>query len=221
MPATSPNAELGGISPAELKFGTTDLARFKLPPPLLPGADYSDIIHRLNDNLAIVRSITNSFQEKLRSQRTTTHFPQNQFQPGDKILWNPREQPTSLRSTKLAPKLLGPYTVILQTKNDVLCEHVITNKHMTFHADRITLFVSTDNNAHKSGLIDREEYVITKILSDNGKFTNKKQLRFLFQWDGYGPDDNSWEPWSELKMTKQLHAYLREVGQSHLIPHNI
>ena len=59
--ATSPNAELGGLSPAELKFGTTDLARFNLPPPLLPGANYLDIVQRLNKNLAIVRSITNSF----------------------------------------------------------------------------------------------------------------------------------------------------------------
>ena len=219
--ATSPNAELGGLSPAELKFGTADLARFKLPPPLLPGADYSAIIHRLNENLAIVRSITNSFQEQLRSQRTTAHFPHNKFQPGDKILWNPREQPTSLRSSKLAPKLLGPYTVILQTKNDVLCEHIITNKRMTFHADRITLFVSTDNDARKAGLLDREEYVITQILSDNKKFNNKNQLKFLVQWEGYGPNDNSWEPYSELKLTTQLHAYLCKVGQSHLIPPNI
>ena len=219
--ATSPNAELGGLSPAELKFGTADLARFNLPPSLLPGANYSVIVQRLNENLAIVRSITNSFQEKLRSQRTKAHFPHNQFQPGDKILWNPREQPTSLRSSKLSPKLLGPYIVILQTKNDVLCKHVITNKEMTFHADRITLFVSTDNNARTAGLLDRDEYVIAQILSHRGKFTHKKQLEFLVQWDGYGPEYNSWEPWTELRLTTQLHAYLRTIGQSQCIPNNL
>ena len=31
-PATSPNYELGGLSPAELKFGTLNYKKFQLPP---------------------------------------------------------------------------------------------------------------------------------------------------------------------------------------------
>ena len=92
---------------------------------------------------------------------------------------------------------------------------------MTFHADRITPFVSTNDNAYNAGLLDREEYIIKQILNHRGTFTNKKNLKFLVQWDGYGPEHNSWEPWSELRLTTQLHAYLRNVGQSHLIPHNL
>ena len=33
--ATSPNDELGGLSPAELKFGSQALQHFQLPPPLV------------------------------------------------------------------------------------------------------------------------------------------------------------------------------------------
>ena len=58
---TMPNTEIGGLSPVEVKFGTRDRARFKLPPPLLPGHTYCDLVTALDCNLAIVRSITSLY----------------------------------------------------------------------------------------------------------------------------------------------------------------
>ena len=45
--ATAPNSELGGLSPAELKFDTTDYHRFNLPLPLVPGNNYCDLAQEL------------------------------------------------------------------------------------------------------------------------------------------------------------------------------
>ena len=42
---TTPNSELGGFSPTELKFGTTDYHRFNLPPPLPPGHSYGEYVN--------------------------------------------------------------------------------------------------------------------------------------------------------------------------------
>jgi RNase H-like domain found in reverse transcriptase len=97
---TLPNTEIGGLSPAELKFGTRDHARFQLP-PLSPGHAYGDFVIALDRNLAIVRSITSSSQDSLR-QRRQSHTPStshNTFQPGDYVLWNPLETPHSFRSS--------------------------------------------------------------------------------------------------------------------------
>jgi hypothetical protein len=47
----TPNSELGGFSPAELKFGTTDYKRFNLPPPLPPGHSYGEYVTHLDNNL--------------------------------------------------------------------------------------------------------------------------------------------------------------------------
>jgi hypothetical protein len=66
--AVTPNAELGGLSPAELKFGTLDYKRFQLPQPLPPGHSHHEFITRLDKNLATVRSITNDYQCSLRTQ---------------------------------------------------------------------------------------------------------------------------------------------------------
>ena len=62
---TMPNTEIGGISPIEIKFGTRDYSRFKLPDPLLPGHAYNDLVTALYHNLSIVRSITSDYQKSL------------------------------------------------------------------------------------------------------------------------------------------------------------
>ena len=72
---TTPNQELGGLSPIELKFGSQAFDHFHLPPPLVPGHDYSALVAHLDANLATVRSATADFQASLRStRRTTTRF---------------------------------------------------------------------------------------------------------------------------------------------------
>jgi hypothetical protein len=105
--ATLPNSELGGLSPAELKFGTHDFQRFNLPLPLSPGDNYSDLLKQLYTNLATVRSITNSFQINLRTQRQAPIqlHTQNIYQLDDLILWNPKERKRSFRISELAPNM--------------------------------------------------------------------------------------------------------------------
>ena len=108
--ATSPDTELGGLSPAELKFGTKDFPRVNLPPPIIPGNNYCELVQQLDNNLAIVRSVTNTHQAALSDARLSK-TPHNHYQPGDLILWNPCEHAHSIRTSKLAPKLLGPYVL--------------------------------------------------------------------------------------------------------------
>ena len=86
---TAPNFELGGLSPAELKFGTTDYHRFNLPLPLVPGNNYSDLVQELDHSLATVRAITTAFQQSFRTRRLRNQIT-NLYQPGDLILWNSR-----------------------------------------------------------------------------------------------------------------------------------
>ena len=67
--STAPNSELGRLSPAELKFGTTDYHRFNLPLPLVPGSYHCDLVQQLGNNLATVRAITTAFKQSLRTGR--------------------------------------------------------------------------------------------------------------------------------------------------------
>jgi hypothetical protein len=212
---TSPNAELGGLSPAELKFGTVDSHRFHLPDPLPPGHSYGAFVNNLDHNLQIVRAATLDYQNTLRSSRvnTTPHDLQNIYQPGQLILFNPREHSKSFRSSKLASNLLGPYRVISQSKNDILCVHTHLQTSHTFHTSRVCPYIGDDT----IGLLDKDVYLIDKIISHKGSFSKLRSLTFRVVWLNC-PGEDTMEPWSHLVHTHALHAYLTLKQQAHLIP---
>ena len=217
---TLPNTEIGGLSPAELKFGTRDHARFQLPPPLSPGHTYGDLVIALDRNLAIVRSITSAYQDSLRQHRQSNSPPDshNRFQPGDFVLWNPLETPHSFRSNKLSPKLLGPYKVIEQIKNDITCQHVVTNIVSSLHASRVTPYFGTPDTAYTTALLDRDEYIIDFIITHRGNPRKISTLEFLVRWQNYSSEHDTWEPWIEMKKVSAVHLYLQSNNMSHIIP---
>ena len=216
--ATSPNSELGGLSPAELKFGTKDYARFKMPVPLVPGHQYGELVRLLDANLATVRAVTASYQQTLRDTRQNPTRLHNTYQPGDLVLWNPREHAHSFRTTKLAPKLLGPYMVQHQTKNEIHCIHQHLNTSHVFHASRLSPYIGTPSDAKHIGLLDSDEYIIEAVLAHKGNWKSLPSMTFLVHWQGYEDTADSWEPWSALRKTDALHTYLRSHNLGKYIP---
>ena len=212
------NSELGGISPAELKFGTSDYSRFKMPLPLVPGHHYGDLVRLLDNNLATVRSVTASYQQALRESRQNTTKHCNMYQPGDLVLWNPREHTHSFRTTKLAPKLLGPYVVESQDRNEIHCVHQHLNTSHVFHASRISPYVGTSSDAKHIGLLDSDESIIEKIIAHKGTWKSLPAMQFLVHWQGYDDTADSWEPWKSLRHAAALHAYLRSNKLDKYIP---
>ena len=65
---------------------------------------------------------------------------------------------------------------------------------------------------------DDKEYVIETILQHRGDMRRKRTLEFLIKWAGYDESYNSWEPWSAIRATDQLHQYLIHIGQPMEIP---
>ena len=215
---TTPNDELGGLTPMELKFGTTAFQNFTLPTLLPAGTNYHPFLQSLNDHLAAIREVTSDFQSDLRSWKKRHNSHLNIFQPGDLILWNPKETPTSLRSCKLQPKFLGPYTVIRQTRNDVKCKHVTSNIQYTFHSSRVYPFFGSIQDAKRAAIVDDDEYTVEAILQHQGNTQRKTSMRFLVKWLGYSDDDNTWEPYQNLKDNSILHQYLDDHNLSNLKP---
>ena len=76
------------------------------------------------------------------------------------MIWNPREHVSSFHSSKLAPELLCPYSVISQERNDITCTHCHLKTQHTFHSDRVSPFLGAPTDAPKVGLIDKEEYFV-------------------------------------------------------------
>ena len=79
-------------------------------------------------------------REKKKRQKNTTI--RNTFQQNDLILWNPREHESSFRSSKLAPKFLGPNIVQKQLGHDITCRHVQMNTNHVFHSPILAILMT-------------------------------------------------------------------------------
>ena len=127
----------------------------------------------------------------------------------------------SFRSSKLAPKLLGPYRVISQHKNDISCEHVVLHTHHTLHSSRVAPFYGTLESENTVALLDNDEFIVEDILSHRGDYKHIKDMTFLVHWAGYDSTHDSWEPWSALRRVDKMHTYLRIHGQASKIPRSL
>ena len=218
--ATMPNSEIGGYSPAESKFGSSASKYFLLPHNLDPGHSYNEYIMALDEDLSTIRAITARYQLELRGNRQKLHpeYLQNKYQPGDFILWNPQEHPKSFRSTKLAPKLLGPYVVIHQKTNDITYQHLQSHTEHVFHSSRVSPYIGSEVSAKNISLLDAEEYVVESITNHRGTWKHLSMMEFLVNWRGYAPEDSTWEHWKNVRDVRALHEYLSEIGRETHIP---
>jgi hypothetical protein len=157
----------------------------------VPGHNYSALVAHLDANLATVRSATAEYQASLRTTRRTTTPTQKRFSPGDLILWNPRENVFSFRTSTLAPKLLGPYEIISQTKNDMKCVHPVLHTQHILHSSRMTRFYGTAESGHNVALLDHDEFVVESILQHEGQWTKISDMTFLVRWAHYDSSHDS------------------------------
>jgi hypothetical protein len=192
----------------------------KLPQPLSPGNHYNDFVQQLDATLSTIRSITQKYQRELRNKRQSTNSLQqrNQYQQGDLILWNSREHSHSIRSSKLAPKLLGPYSVTSHVQNKINCVHLQRKTTHEFHSDRVTPFLGSLDHARNIALLDREEFLVQEILTHRGQWRTKTSIELLVRWSGYDSTSDSWEPWHEMIKVQLVHDYLIKIGMASKIP---
>ena len=68
---------------------------------------------------------------------------------------------------------------------------------------------------------EHSEFVIERILAHRGDKAKRSTLEFLVKWENYDESENTWEPWSNVRLTTQLHEYLENNKMRSLIPRNL
>lgn len=182
-----------GLVPLQATFGDQSAIFFNFPHELPSNQQPHEYIRKLNDNLTLLRKISDEFQAKIIAKRTapTPAALQNSYQPGDFVLFD--IDPKVALPTKLTPRYKGPFQVLKQVKNDVTCRHVVQGQVYHFHVDRLKLFYGDQQAAYDLALSDANQYVIDRILAYRGEPHLRTSLDFKVR---FADSDVLWLPYS-------------------------
>ena len=136
----------------------------------------------------------------------------SEFEIGSYVLVEHRQNPLRRGPrSKLLPFLKGPMRVIDKKDNTYTLQDIVNLKSYKYHLKNLRVFNFDPNTQDPlkyaikdDGTMYQVDY-ISKHKGDPKK--SKSQLWFLVHWVGY--DDPTWEPWTHVRRTAQLHNYLR------------
>ena len=218
--------ESTGLSPAEIIFGNSiDLDRGMFNP--ISGEErpviISDWMAKMLDTqarlLALAKKKLKAKDDKHISEYdpTRTEFAMNSYVlTSYPIGMNGTRKPP----TRFHPILKGPYRVINSSGPKYTIQNLVTYRNEDVHVTNLRPFNYDPErvNLQEAASRDRKEFIIDRIVSHVGDFKVKRELKFLVKWLGYEESDNTYEPWSHLRDTEQLHAYLIRCGLQQEIP---
>ena len=182
-----------GFSPFVLLMGDTDADYYKIPPDGSLAVPSTDFVQELQADLTSLRRQSAKLQQK-HADNNMAVTPLEKFstyQPGDLVLHDPKYKVA--RPFKLHPHLLGPYEVISQTKNDVLCLHLGNLQEVTLHMSRLGVFHGTKEEAEVLARLDHQQFLLRSINAYSGDPLKRTSMSFEVIFDD---DTISWLPYN-------------------------
>jgi hypothetical protein len=224
-----------GLTPAQIMFPNPNNG-WQLDRGMLTGQNtalLSAYMKDLMDSQAMIIDIaTHNLREK--DEKHLNDYPQErtQFEIGSYVLAEHRLQGLKRGpKSKLLPFLRGPMRVIgWNNENIYHLQNLVTQTVSDYHVSKLRPFLHDERTKTpiQAALTDTfDEFVVEKVLDMQGDpRKSKKNLKFKVRWAGYGPQDDTWEPWDFVKDNDQLQLFLhnhhnkyaRNLGKKDYIP---
>jgi hypothetical protein len=172
-----------------------------------------DYIQHLTAAQKAIIEASQACQDKvIQARLEATPKTPTSFEVGDYVLISPPERPLD----KLSPKWLGPMVVVSVAGNIYQCQDLRTLKVNAYHITRLKYFELSENvDPLQVAALDRDEYIVEAIVEHRGPRKGKPRnlLEFKVRWQGYGPEEDLWLPYKEVKDLEVLDEYAREHPQ--------
>lgn len=110
--------------------------------------------------------------------------------------------------------------VIEHKDMNYIVRNIVSNKTKNIYGGLLRPFVFNPAVSQPMDTARRDymEFFIEAVKEHKGDIKKVSSLTFLVKWLNYDDSHNSWEPWSGLRETDQLHTYLRSKNLGSLVP---
>ena len=199
----------------DLHFGRSEKIYFKLPETKNENEISSAYVQALEDDLLALREISKQHMEKIAKERAgeITCENQNQFQPGDLVLFDLNPNKTKLRKAKLDNEFRGPYEVVGQNKNDVICKHLSLKTFSTLEVSRLKIYhhdntIQSREQAIELARTDADQYNVKSIMAYLGNPFKPRTMRFEIELEN---GEVGWAFLKEVTILPIFEDYCRNI----------
>ena len=145
--------------------------------------------------------------------------PQEAFKDGDLVLAKYHSTSGVVQHkgppNKLMPYLRGPYRVISHDRDDYIIRSLVTHKDMHIHVTLLRLFHYDPEKTDLVAVAVRDhqgenyiDFIRDHVVNPGGRLFFRRDMSFWVRWAGFGPESDTLEPYSGIRDSRQLHAYL-------------
>jgi hypothetical protein len=210
-----------GFTPFYLNYGEEVNLPVNNLPQLTSQPTTEYLLEELKSNLEIAKQNLQEAQAR-QTNYANEHRKEKSYEIGDRIWLSTKNLKKKGRSEKLLPRFIGPYTII-ERINDVAYKIDLPSSlriHNVFHVSLLKPYIDgseafpnrqqkirpppTDLNEEGDELWEVEA-IVDKRIKKVGRGRRKKNLiEYLIKWKDYPEWENSWEPESGLRQSKEL-----------------
>ena len=183
-------------------------------PERLPPTNVTAYLSALDTQLQDILEASMAWRDQEYAKRNRNPGPEQPrtFQPGDYVLIDyPARAPN-----KLCFPRAGPAIVREREQDSYIVVDLLTHSPQKVHVARLHPFcVAPPVDPLSVAAAENQEWLIDTILehrySNDGR-PLARNLEFKVRWLGYGAEDDTWEPWKNMRETVQVEDYARRTN---------
>jgi hypothetical protein len=133
-------------------------------------------------------------------------------------------KPERGRDDRLDTYYKGPFQIMERVDSHTyrILNHLL-GRLEDFHISNIKPFkyMYDETNPYAVALKDSwtgDQFLVENIVDHNWPDNHKlEDIKFKVRWLNYSPDDDTWEPYSNIKKTEALHRYIRNCKKPNML----